>query len=141
MIPMPYNDNYRAKSTFYRGVWYDSNTEAKVAEALDDIGIVYEYHRQCFRDKRFPWGQYTPDFHLPNTDTYIEVAGVLDQRHRGNLTTFCEIVGSCDPGNIWRVWFIDGEGNAKACHIENGMLRMQSAPVANIFYTAEHPGM
>lgn len=138
---MPYNENIRAKKTYYNGTWYDSNAEAKVAEALDDIGLVYEYHRQCFRDKRFPWGQYTPDFHLPNTDTYIEVAGVFDQRHRGNLTTFCEIVGSHDANNGWRVWFIDSDGNARSCHLENGMLKMNDAPIPNVFYAAEHPRM
>ena len=136
---MPYNDYYKAKKTFYRGTWYDSNTEAKIAEALDDMGMVYEYHCQCFRDKRFQYGQYTPDFHLPNTDTYIEVAGVLDQRHRGNLTTFCELVGSYDPGNAWRVWFVDGNGNAYACHLSQGMLTMAKAPIPNLFDAAEQP--
>lgn len=136
---MPYNDNFRAKKTYYSGTWYDSNTEAKVAEALDDIGIVYEYHRQCFRDKRFPWGQYTPDFHLPNSDTYIEVAAVFDQRHRGNLTTFCEIIGSNDPNNEWRVWFIDSDGNVRACYLDNGQLKLRNAPFQNVFYAAEHP--
>lgn len=138
---MPYDENIRAKKTYYRGAWYDSNAEAKVAEALDDIGIVHEYHRQCFRDKRFPWGQYTPDFHLPNTDTYIEVAGVLDQRHRGNLATFCEIIGSNDANNGWRVWFVDSEGNARACYLEGNQLKMRNAPIPNVFYAAEHPGV
>lgn len=138
---MPYNDNYKAKKTYYRGTWYDSNTEAKVAEALDDIGIAYEYHRQCFRDKRFPYGQYTPDFHLPNTDTYIEVAWALDQRHRGNLTTFCELVCSYDPDNLWRVWFVNSDGNVYACHLNQGMLRIANAPIHNLFNAAEHPGV
>lgn len=90
-------ETYQAKRTFYRGTWYDSNLEARVAESLDALGVAHEYHRQCFRDARFPWGQYTPDFHLPNEGAYVEVAGVFDERHQRNVATLCDIMGVRSP--------------------------------------------
>lgn len=136
---MPYDNTIQAKKTYYRGTWYDSNTEAKIAEAFDDLGIVYEYHRQCFRDKRFPYGQYTPDFHLPNTDQYVEVAWALDQRHRGNLTTFCEMMGYTDADGT-KALFIDSSGNVRRCWLFEGVLLSRKSNVENIFEAAEHPG-
>lgn len=90
---------YPAKKTEYRGVWFRSNLEAKVAERLDGLGIAWEYETRCFRDKRFSGGQYTPDFWLPECYTYLEVAGVIDERHMNNALVFCETQNVNNPSD------------------------------------------
>lgn len=117
--------NYRAKKTLYNGTWYDSNLEARVAEALDALGFTWEYHRQCFRDRRFPYGQYTPDFHLPNSDTYIEVCGVYDERHEANVRVLCEILGVAAP-NDTRMLVVCGREGGTTSHRSGGGARQGS---------------
>lgn len=127
----PYG-RYRAKKTNYHGTWYDSMLEAKVAEAMDDLGIVHEYHRQAFRDRSFPYGQYTPDFHVPDyrkvegwagdgplNDMYVEVCGVFDERHRGNVEALAAILGKDGA-----VAVIDGDGRCTTyCMWPDGAVR------------------
>lgn len=88
---------YQAKRTFYNGVWFKSNLEARVAEALDDLGVRWEYETRCFRDRRYEGGQYTPDFWLPECFAYLEVAGVIDERHMNNALVFCETQNVVNP--------------------------------------------
>ena len=82
---------YQAKKTFYNGVEFKSNLEARVAERFDELGIEWQYEPRCFRDKNFAGGQYTPDFYLPDSDLYIEVAGIIDDRHIQNFRRFREM--------------------------------------------------
>lgn len=113
---------YQAKRTNYKGMWFKSNLEAKTAEALDRLGIRWEYESRCFRDHRYSGGQYTPDFYLPDVYTYIEAVGKLDQRHRSNAMLFCDTQGIPTEG-IWDVRilsedvpdfvFIVGDGSAR----------------------------
>lgn len=100
-------NRYQAKKAYYNGTWYDSNTEAKVAESFDGLGIVWEYHRHVFRDSRLRYKQYTPDFHLPNTEQWIEVCGVFDERHENNVGVLCDILNA-KPGD-GKVLVIGGE--------------------------------
>ena len=119
-----YSD-YKAKKTFYRGKWYDSNFEAKVAESLDDHGVAYEYQRQCFRDKSFPWGQFTPDFHIPDArnslgidtgmDFYVEVAGVFDGVHKAKVDTLSRMLSGMSY-----VCVIRDNGNCTTYSFEHG---------------------
>ena len=106
------------------------------------MGIVFEHHAKQFLDDRFPYGKYTPDFHLPNQGVYIEVAWAFDQRHRGNITTLCEILDSVD-GDC-KVVFIDTNGDSMWCYLKDKRLVTEKGAVwkttCNIFVAAEHPG-
>lgn len=116
---------FDAKATNYKGVWFKSNLEARVAQAFNTLGIAWEYERQCFRDERFPYDQYTPDFHLPNTDAYVEVCGVMDERHTRNATVLCEIIGSTRSNPRFMV--IDKDGCTRGYFVENGKLSFRCA--------------
>jgi hypothetical protein len=118
-------EQFQAKRTFYHGTWFKSNLEARVAQAFTTLGMPYEYERQCFRDERFPYEQFTPDFHLPNTDAYVEVCGSFDQRHRSNVHVLCEIVGSTrdDPS----VLVINSRGDVFGYYVESGEVGCRQA--------------
>lgn len=92
--------------TKYNGTWYKSRLEAKVAEAMDDLGIEWEYEKYKFVDKRYQGGQYTPDFKIPRDHIYIEVVGKIDIRHRRNAMQFVELE------NCISLMF-DGDGGEK----------------------------
>lgn len=70
--------------------------EAKVAELLDKHGIPWEYEPCCFRDSRFQYGQYTPDFRIPKlkpfSQVFIEVCGEYDDFHRNKCETLAHII-------------------------------------------------
>lgn len=117
-------EKYKAKRTFYGGTWFDSNLEARTAESLDALGISWEFHADCFRDRRFPYGQYTPDFKLGG-GAYVEVAGVFDDRHRRNVRTLCEILGS--PADNPLVMVVDGNGDVRGYFVEDGQLKFRNA--------------
>lgn len=82
-------DTYQAKKANYNGMWFKSNLEARTAEALDGLGVTWEYERRVFRDRRYRGGQYTPDFYLPGLFTYVECVGRIDERHWANAELFC----------------------------------------------------
>jgi hypothetical protein len=116
---------YQAKATNYHGTWFRSNLEARVAQAFDRLQIAWEYERQCFRDERFPYDQFTPDFHLPANDIYVEVCSELDERHRANVRVLCEIVGSVEEGPTVAV--VDGSGTLRDYWVADGRLMARRA--------------
>lgn len=83
-------DTYQVKKANYNGMWFKSNLEARTAEALDSLGISWQYESRVFRDRRYRGGQYTPDFYLPYLYTYIECVGRIDERHWVNAELFCK---------------------------------------------------
>lgn len=80
----------RPKKTIYRGQTYRSMAEAKTAEALDRLGLTFEYECAAARGPLYVGGQYTPDFWVPDLNAYIEVAGVWDERHERNTAEFAQ---------------------------------------------------
>jgi len=82
-------DTYKPKKANYNGKWFKSNLEARTAEALDILGVAWEYEKRVFRDRRYGGGQYTPDFYLPDLYTYIEVVGKIDEPHWSTAEIFC----------------------------------------------------
>lgn len=54
----------------YQGEYYDSQTEAAWARYFDEAGMPYIHEPSTFR---FKVEMYTPDFFLPDQDTYVEV--------------------------------------------------------------------
>ena len=61
--------------TRHRGVLMRSKLEAKVAAAMDRVGIDWEYEAQGY-DLDGVW--YLPDFWCPKIRTFVEVKGVMD---------------------------------------------------------------
>ena len=61
-----------SKYNKYKGMWFHSSWESKFARFLDVRKIKWLYE-----SKTFDLGEmtYTPDFYLPETDTYIEIKG------------------------------------------------------------------
>lgn len=86
----------QAKRCLYKGIWFKSNLEGKVAEALDRLDVAWQYEPVVVRGPRFAGGQYTPDFYLPMQNAYIEAAGRWDGRHASNVAEFARQMG-CAP--------------------------------------------
>lgn len=122
-----YETGPKAKKMYYNGEKFDSNLESKTAEALDDLDIPWEYHRQGCRSRGFPGGQYTPDFYLPGLSAYVEVAGVWDETHRVRAELFIKLMHCYDwdasfndiaQGGAPRFVAVDGQG---ALHAVDGL--------------------
>ena len=92
----------KPKKTVYRGQTYRSMAEAKTAEALDRLGLQFEYECAAARGPQYVGGQYTPDFWVPELNAYLEVAGVWDERHKVNTAEFARET-DC------RGWFTGGD--------------------------------
>jgi len=71
--PAPYSGgDIKTKPTFYKGVWFDSRTEAKYALAWDLLGIRYKIEEEKYTDHE---GRgFIPDFYLPDYQLWVEVA-------------------------------------------------------------------
>lgn len=121
---------FKARPTKYRDVMFKSGLEARVAEAFDNIGLAWEYEPFCFRGQHYVGGQYTPDFHLPEMNAYVEVAGVLDDRHVKNARTFIRSEpvyrGTCHgsgdgirPGQSYYA-IVDGDGDFRDVRSDDG---------------------
>lgn len=86
----------QAKRCLYNGTWFKSNLEGKVAEALDRLGAEWQYEPVVVRGRDFIGGQYTPDFFLPASSCYLEVAGRWDERHDANARAFFREAGCAE---------------------------------------------
>lgn len=86
----------QAKRCLYNGTWFKSNLEGKVAEALDRLGAEWQYEPVVVRGTAFAGGQYTPDFFLPASNCYLEVAGRWDERHDANARAFFREAGCAE---------------------------------------------
>lgn len=63
---------YPKHRSYYKGYAFRSSWEARAAQAMDALGIRWEYEAH-----RFDLGSqtYCPDFYLPDDDAYWEVKG------------------------------------------------------------------
>ncbi len=59
------------KRTYYNGVSFRSSWEAKFAQRLDDLKIIWQYELML----EIPSGIYFPDFYLNEINSYIEIKG------------------------------------------------------------------
>lgn len=64
------SENYGYSAT-YDGQYFDSQTEAAWAAYFDAAGMPFEHEPETFELRSGEW--YTPDFFLPEQDTYVEV--------------------------------------------------------------------
>lgn len=83
---MPTNRPHGTK-TKYKDLTFDSRYEATVAQYLDELGIVWEYH-----PIRIPWvpavQYYTPDFRInleDGTSFLLETKGCFDPTSRSKM--------------------------------------------------------
>lgn len=60
------------KKWFYKDIWFRSSWEMKFARYLDNLKIEWNYESKTF-DTSF--GHYTPDFWIPNWNSFVEVKG------------------------------------------------------------------
>lgn len=67
---MTFQTEYQAIPTEYNGVEFRSKLEAKTANALDNIGIEWEYEPQFYQLSNGLW--YKPDFWLPAVGIFVE---------------------------------------------------------------------
>lgn len=67
------------------GMFFRSEYERHVAEALSDGGIPFEYEKWTFPVGN---GFYTPDFHLPVQKIFIEVKGAWGASAKTKLQKF-----------------------------------------------------
>jgi hypothetical protein len=60
------------KKIKYKGIWMRSSWEVAYAKWLDEKEVKWQYESETFNLGKCT---YTPDFYLPETDTYIEIKG------------------------------------------------------------------
>ena len=76
-----------SKKIKYNNIWMRSSWEVKYAKYLDEHNIKWLYE-----SKTFDLGDctYTPDFYLPETDTYVEIKGYLRKIAENKIKLFSE---------------------------------------------------
>lgn len=67
-----------AQEDWYNGIKFRSKLESKTAQALDNIGIPYQYEPDGYKLSNGMW--YRPDFWLPDAQQFIECKGVMDMK-------------------------------------------------------------
>ena len=68
------------------GMFFRSEYERHVAEALSEGGIPFEYEKWTFPVKKNAY--YTPDFHLPDHRLFIEVKGAWGASAKSKISSF-----------------------------------------------------
>jgi len=64
--------------TEYRGIRFRSKLEAQWAKLLDHFQIKWDYEPDGFEFR--DGTMYLPDFWLPESETFLEVKGIMDER-------------------------------------------------------------
>ena len=66
----------QAQKDWYNGIEFRSKLESKTAQALDNIGMRYEYEPAGYKLTNGMW--YRPDFWLPDAHQFVECKGKMD---------------------------------------------------------------
>jgi hypothetical protein len=74
-----------SKWTYYNGRAFRSSWEARVAKALDTLGVRWQYESLRFH---FTTGTYLPDFFLPDINSYWEVKGWFTEKDQKKIASF-----------------------------------------------------
>jgi hypothetical protein len=77
-----------SKKIKYKSIWMRSSWEVKFASWCDKNKIKWEYE-----SKTFDLGNctYTPDFYLPESNTYIEIKGYLRNKAKNKIRLFNQL--------------------------------------------------
>lgn len=98
----------KAIETRYKGYRFRSRLEARWAVFFDALGIEWQYEPEGFERTEPVWHEtlgrvgekvirYLPDFYLPQTDTWVEVKGVMSDEDAYRLEVMLDW-GSPIPG-------------------------------------------
>lgn len=72
-----------AKADVYKGIRFRSKLESKTAQALDVLGIPWEYESQGYKLSNGLW--YRPDFWLPVAHQFIECKGHMSEKDSAKI--------------------------------------------------------
>lgn len=86
-----WDDEPQAQKDWYNGIEFRSKLESKTAQALDNIGIAYEYEPDGYKLSNGMW--YRPDFYLPAQRQYIECKGVMSETDSAKIYGLVEDTG------------------------------------------------
>ena len=94
---MNFNAEYNARGEpqaqrdWYNGIEFRSKLESKTAQALDNIGIRYEYEPDGYKLTNGMW--YRPDFYLPDARQFIECKGKMESTDSAKIVGLVEDTG------------------------------------------------
>lgn len=83
-------DEVQAQKDVYKGIEFRSKLESKTAQALDNIGIAWEYEPDGYKLTNGMW--YRPDFWLPDARQFVECKGVMDEKDSAKIFGLVEDV-------------------------------------------------
>lgn len=78
----------KAIETVYNGYRFRSRLEARWAVFFDTMGIRYVYEPEGF--VLSDGTMYLPDFYLPDSDTYVEIKGVMSDKDKHKIEQFMQ---------------------------------------------------
>ena len=81
----------QAQRDWYNGIEFRSKLESKTAQALDNIGIRYEYEPKGYKLSNGMW--YRPDFYLPDARQFVECKGVMSSEDSAKVVGLVEDTG------------------------------------------------
>ena len=81
-------DDVQAQRDEYKGIEFRSKLESKTAQALDNIGIAWEYEPDGYKLTNGMW--YRPDFYLPGCGQFIECKGVMSSKDSAKIIGLVE---------------------------------------------------
>ena len=76
----------QAIETIYNGYRFRSRLEARWAIFFSAMGVKYEYEPEGYRLS--DGTLYLPDFYLPESDTFVEIKGVLSEKDQHKIIQF-----------------------------------------------------
>lgn len=85
---MPFINDVQAQKDWYNGIEFRSKLESKTAQALDNIGIRYEYEPEGYKLSNGMW--YRPDFWLPDAKQFIECKGIMSSTDSAKIMGLVE---------------------------------------------------
>lgn len=85
------NQTLTAKEDWYNGIKFRSVLESKTAQALDNLGIVYQYEPDGYKLSNGMW--YRPDFWLPYAKQFIECKGVMSKEDSAKVCGLVQDTG------------------------------------------------
>ena len=91
MREIDWSETMAAQEDWYNGIKFRSKLESKTAQALDNIGIPYQYEPDGYKLSNGMW--YRPDFWLPDAGQYIECKGVMDATDSAKIMGLVEDTG------------------------------------------------
>lgn len=84
-------DEIKAQEDWYNGIKFRSKLESKTAQALDNLGIAYQYEPDGYKLSNGMW--YRPDFWLPDAKQFIECKGIMSKEDSAKVCGLVQDLG------------------------------------------------